>query len=164
MHYHKIENNWIKAKHDKYNLAYCKEVCIQVKKDGYGWNVGWPERISIIKRQDAYEIIWRRHIRHFHFEPPVTKNENGFITWGLAQFNNHPILMKSEKTFSNAVQEALNTFDWLKNDLQILDETFYCFDEKNWCDESWKKLSVQDIDLSSHEFEFKEGLQQILVA
>jgi hypothetical protein len=73
--------------------------------------------------------------------------------------------MKVETKFSKALQESLNIYYWLKNDLGIFDETFYCLDEKSWCKEiSPNSISINDIDISLHKVNFKNGLQEILVA
>lgn len=183
MRYHKIGNEWVKYQHNLYrdDVENCLKtqpelVCTEVKRlqskllgevNTY-WRVGWLNGGLTIQQSlfnNSYDISWIRKIRHLHFENQ-TKIVNGQIIRSLYMgCAEQEVILKTESKFANAVQEALNLYVWLKDDLKIIDEQFFCFDEKSNCNERYiSRIKINEIDLSLHKINFKEGLQEVLVA
>lgn len=184
MYYHKIENNWVKAKHS--HFSYERERCIkdtpellctEIKKHSYNseysslagayWKVGSSTALTISKSlfMDGYQISWSRKIRHLHFENQIKEVDGKIYRSLYSGCYPQEVLLKNEIKFSKAVEEALNLYQWLKNDLQIIDNQFLCLDEKPECQTRYfSRTNINEIDLSLHKINFADGLAEVLIA
>lgn len=171
MYYHKVNNEWVKTKHS--HFSYERErcltdtpelLCTQVSKTSSGWTVGGIGGVYIWKTYEGdYIVDWTRKIRHVHLEGRQV-SDDGKVFYTLPGFQRQMVVMKTESKFAKVVQEALDIYDWLKNQLKVYDEVFYCVSEKDWCkDISLNSIQLGDIDLSFHEVQFNDGFKSILM-
>lgn len=181
MYYHKIGNEWVKAKHShfSYERERCLKdtpelLCTEIKRYSYElvsngsyWKVGSTNALTITKSYfvNGYEICWDRKVRHLHFENQIQEIEGKVYRSLYSGCYPQQVILKNEIKFSKAIKEALNLYQWLISDLQIIDNDFLCLDEKPECQTRYfSRTNINEIDLSFHKINFTDGLAEVLIA